>query len=847
MKVRRLEVQPNIPPELQPLGELARNLWYSWNLRAVELFIRLSPEGWEASNRNPVLMLSTLPQSVLEAAAADESFVAAVQRVHDQMAIYVASDGWYRNEHADDEDMRVAYFSLEFGLDVALPLYAGGLGVLAGDHLKSSSDLNIPLAGVGLLYAQGYFRQALNLDGWQQENYPVNDWFTAPVQLVRDRDGRAVRIELDMAGEPVAARIWRAQVGRIPLFLLDSNVQENSPRAREITSTLYGGDRDLRIRQEILLGVGGIRALEALGISPTVCHMNEGHSAFLALERIRRLMTRDGLTFAEAREQVNASTVFTTHTPVPAGNEVFEPDLVRRYLEPLATELGLSWADFAALGQQPGQDHPEFGMTVLALRTADFANGVSKLHGDTSRRMWQHLWDGLAPDEVPIHSVTNGIHTRTWLSREMTDLFDRYVGPAFVERPHDQSLWERIEKIPPGELWRVSDRRRERLVFFARERLVRQRARRGASRAALRDAEEALSPDALTIGFARRFATYKRADILFRQPERLLALLSDEERPVQIIFAGKAHPQDTPGKELIKSVAHVAQDPRIGNRIVFIEDYDMAVSRYLVQGCDVWLNAPRRPMEASGTSGMKAACNGTINVSVLDGWWVEGYEAGVGWAIGTGEVYQDPEEQDAIECDALFNLLEQEIVPRFYNRDRAGVPREWVAMMKGSIGRVGSVFNTHRMVREYTETSYLPAHHAGRVLAADGYRGARTLAAWRRRVQAAWPGVSVRSEEIADGDLKVGQTLDVGVWARLAGLTPGDVVAEVCFGRVSGSGEPELHTVVPAEHAGRDGDEERFVARIPLDTSGRMAYAARLRPRHPDDVNPLTPLLLTWE
>ncbi|MCU0307675.1 MAG: alpha-glucan family phosphorylase [Thermoleophilia bacterium] len=847
MKVRRLEVLPNIPEELAPLGEIARNLWYSWNLRAVELFIRLSPEGWEASNRNPVAMLGSLPQSVLESAARDESFVAAVQRVHDQMAIYVASDGWYPDAHPEAEAMRVAYFSLEFGLDVALPLYAGGLGVLAGDHLKSSSDLGIPLVGVGLLYAQGYFHQALNLDGWQQEAYPPNDWFTAPVELVRGRDGRAVRIEIDLGGEPVAARVWRAQVGRIPLYLLDSNVQENSPRAREITGTLYGGDRDMRIRQEVLLGVGGIRALEALGIHPTVCHMNEGHSAFLALERIRLLMQQEGLTFPEAREAVNASTVFTTHTPVPAGNEVFDPDLVRRYMEPLANDVGLGWDALEALGQQPGQDHREFGMTVLALRTADFANGVSALHGDTSRRMWRHLWPGLGVDEVPITSITNGIHTRTWLSREMADLFDRYIGPAFIERPHDQSLWERAEQIPPGELWRVTERRRERLVFFARERLRAQRERRGASRAALRAAEEALSPDTLTIGFARRFATYKRADLLFRQPERLLALLGDEDRPVQIIFAGKAHPQDVPGKELIKSVAHVAQDARVAGRVAFLEDYDMAVARYLVQGCDVWLNAPRRPMEASGTSGMKAACNGTINVSVLDGWWVEGYDPSLGWAIGSGEVYADPEEQDAIECDALFSLLEQEIVPTFYRRDRGGVPREWVGMQKACIRRVGAVFNTHRMVREYTERCYLPAHLGGQRLAGDGFRGARDLAAWRARVEQAWPRVTVRGEDGGEGGVKVGETLEVGLWARLDPLTPADVVAEVAYGPTSVGGDPDLGSVVVAEHAGREGGEERFVARIPLTKSGRMAYAARVRPRHPADVNPLTPLMLTWE
>jgi glycogen phosphorylase len=847
MRVHQLEVQPNMPEELAPLAEIAHNLWYSWNRDAVELFVRLDRGAFERSGRNAVAMLGNLPQAVLDAAARDESFLAETQRIHDRLVAYCAGSGWYQEAYPGVKGVEIAYFSLEFGLDEALPIYSGGLGVLAGDHLKSASDLGLPLVGVGLLYAQGYFRQALSLDGWQQESYPRSEWFTRPVRQEHGPDGEPLVIEVEMAGERVRAALWRAQVGRVPLFLLDTDMVGNSPPARGITSTLYGGDRDLRIRQELLLAFGGLRALEAAGRSPSVFHMNEGHSAFLALERIRVLMSRHGLSFAEAREQVVASTVFTTHTPVAAGNEVFELELLARYLEPLAAELGLSWDEFAALGATPGEDEDTFGMTPLALRTAAFANGVSRLHGATAREMWKDLWPGLPAEEVPITSVTNGIHTRTWLSREMAAMIERYVGPRFTEQPHDHTLWDRIEDIPPGELWRAKQRRRERLVVVARERLRHQLERRGARRAALVDAEEALRPDILTIGFARRFATYKRATLLLRQPERLVRLLSDPERPIQMIFSGKAHPADTPGKDLIREIVRFAQDPGVRNRVIFLEDYDINVARNLVGGCDVWLNAPRRPLEASGTSGMKAAVNGTINLSVLDGWWDEGYAPELGWAIGLGEEYADPEEQDQIESEALFTLLEQEVIPLFYQRDRNGIPRGWVSMMKASMARLGAEFNTHRMVQEYAERAYLPAHRAAARLARERYAGARDLAAWRERVGEAWDAVRLRSSVAPPSDLRVGASVPVTVWAKLGALSPEEVAVEVAYGPPNGTGEPSHAGLILATHAGRDGDEERFEAEVPCRTSGRLACAVRVRPRNPDAVNPLTPLLLTWE
>ena len=847
MRIHRFEVQPDIPESLAGLVDIAHNLWYSWTPEVAVLFARLDPDTWMESGRNPATTLATVPQRVLEAAAGDESFVAEAQRLHARMVEECSGDAWFASEATDDiRDLTVAYFSLEFGLDQSLPIYSGGLGVLAGDHLKSASDLGLPLVGVGLLYGSGYFRQALNVDGWQQELYPANDWATMPVTRELAEDGAPLSIQVTMAGTEVHAHVWRVQVGRVPLYLLDTDVEANDPDHRAITRTLYGGDREMRLRQELLLGVGGARALARLGIRPTVFHMNEGHSAFLALERMRSLRADDGLEFAAALEQVAASTVFTTHTPVPAGNEVFDTALLQPYLEPVAAELGLEWPMLLALGHEPGRDDAEFGMTPFALRTSAFANGVSALHGAVSREMWHSLWPGLRVSEVPITSITNGVHPRTWLAREMAQLIDRYVGPRLAAEPGDHSTWERARNIPLGELWRVKQRRRERLVMVARERIAWQLRRRGASPTVVRQSDEMLRPDILTIGFARRFATYKRATLLFRQPERLVRLLTDTERPVQFIFSGKAHPADSPGKELIQEIARFSQGTNAHQRLVFLEDYEMNLSRLLVSGCDIWLNAPRRPMEASGTSGMKAAINGTLNVSIPDGWWVEGYTPEVGWSIGTGETYADPDEQDAIECDALFNLLEQEIVPMFYRRDVSGLPREWTERMRASIAVLGAQFTTHRMVQDYARTSYFPAHIGSTALAVDDHARARGLAACRARVRAAWPGVSLRSEIAVPPVPHVGDTVTVTVRATLAGLSPDEVTVELLAGHPGPDGVP-TGDAIPAVHSGPDGDGELFTAAVPLTDSGQTAIAARIRPTNPDAVNPLNPTLTTVE
>jgi len=640
MKWHTVTVVPTLPEKLKPLQGLARNLWYTWNPNVIELWRRLDRDLWEESHHNPVRMLSSMSQQQLEEAGRNESFLLHMDRVLEALDQYmnVKTPYSFHLEKGLDPGFLVAYFSMEFGMTEALPIYSGGLGVLSGDHLKSASNLNLPLVGLSLLYKQGYFGQYLNEEGWQQEYYAVNDFENMPVWQERDAEGNPVEFTLAIRDRSVRVNIYRVQVGRIALFLLNTNLPENVPEDREITAQLYGGDQDMRFRQEILLGVGGVLALEALGLEPTVVHMNEGHSAFSGLERMRKLMKREGLSLEAAREVVKSNSVFTTHTPVAAGNDYFPPDLMGKYFGKYAEELGVSFNDFMALGRQnPDNDQEDFCMTVLAIRLSNYRNGVSKLHREVSRGIWKGLWPVIPERDVPIVSVTNGVHIPSYISQEMADLYNRYLGPRWIEDPDNQKVWERVDLIPDTELWRTHERRRERLIAFTRRRVKEQLLRRGELPSEIKRAEDVLNPEALTICFARRFATYKRGDLLFRDAERLAGILNDPERPVQIIFAGKAHPQDMAGKAIIKNIVQHAHEEAFRYKVVFLEDYDINIARYMVQGADVWLNTPRRPMEACGTSGMKAVANGALHMSILDGWWAEGYCSGGGWAIGAGE------------------------------------------------------------------------------------------------------------------------------------------------------------------------------------------------------------------
>jgi starch phosphorylase len=837
-------VKPNIPERLKPLEEMANNLWLSWNFDAVQLFMRMDYEVWLASRQNPARTLGRVSQSRLEEIAQDSSFLAAMDTVYNRYQKYLQAERWYKGDGRDV----IGYFSMEYGLDVSLPIYSGGLGVLSGDHLKTASDLGLPLVGIGLLYRQGYFQQYLNPDGFQQEFYPENDWYTMPVRQLVGEQGESVKITVDIGAEEVYARLWEVRVGKTPLYLLDSNIEENSGKHREITATLYGGDEDMRIRQEILLGVGGIRALRALGLNPAVTHMNEGHSAFLGLERIRTLIRERSMSFSEAHQTVWPANIFTTHTPVPAGNERFPVDLMAKYFKGFSEQLGLSWKDFLGLGREnPDNDQESFCMTVLALKLSAHANGVSKLHGITSRRMWRNLWPGLPEEQVPITSITNGVHPRTWISHSMIDLLDRYLGPQFQENPAKFEVWEHMDRISDEELFRTHERRRERLVAFVRHRLRQQLQRRGFPEAEIQMAEDVLSPYTLTISFARRFATYKRANLLLQDPERLIKLLTDSEQPIQLIFAGKAHPHDLKGKELIRELIHFAHDPKVRSQVVFLEDYDMTIARYLNSGSDVWLNTPRRPLEASGTSGMKAAMNGVLNLSILDGWWDEIYTPESGWAIGSGEEYEDQELQDEIESKAVYDLLEREIIPLFYSRGRDGLPRQWIRRMKAAMARVGKEMNSHRMLIEYSERFYFPALEKARELAADDYSSARAIASYLQRLKKSWAQVKVESLSVPQQRMyKIAENVEVSARINLGGLSPQELRVELYFGSISSSGSIDDAQSVEMVPQGDGRGTVEYRGRIECAVTGRQGYTVRLLPKHPALFHPYVPGYLRW-
>lgn len=860
--IRTFYVKPRLPTGLERLSDLAYNLRWAWDPQARSLFRRLDDDLWERSDHNPVYMLGAFEQTRLEEAARDPAFVAHYTRCCRDLDDYMQEPAtWFRATAEGSEGLQVAYFSAEFGITGCLPGYSGGLGVLAGEHLKSASDLDLPMVGVGLLYQRGYFRQYLNADGWQQEGYAECDFHTMPVRPVADAAGAPLRIDVEMAGRQVTAQVWYAQVGRIQLYLLDTNIPGNPPFDRDITDELYGGDGEMRLRQEMLLGIGGMRALGALGIRPMVCHMNEGHTAFLALERVRSLMREAGIDFGQAREAVAVGNVFTTHTPVAAGNDFFAPDLVERYFGTFYRELGLDRDSFLGLGRQDPKDRrEEFCMTTLALRLSRHNNAVSRLHERVARRMWASLWPGAPVDEVPIGHVTNGVHIESWISHDMGDLFDAYVGPRWRDQPGDPSAWTRVPRIPAEEMWRIHERRRERMVHFVRRRLHRQLENRGVSSAEREVAREVLDPGALTIGWARRFAAYKRGDLLLHDLDRLQRLIQDAERPVQLIFAGKAHPKDEQGKEVIRTLIHTCRRPAFRPHIVFLEDYDLDIARFLVQGCDVWLNTPRRPLEASGTSGMKAAANGVLHASVLDGWWEEAYQPDLGWAIGRGEEYGDSEYvlQDQIESQALYDLLEKEIVPLFYERDDKGVPRGWVARMASAMEAFNGHFASHRMVREYGERLYIPAGRRTRDMADEGYRRAKALAAWKTRVRQAWPRVTVAGVEIVDGpppggygaappEVLVGDQLRVRSRVQLGQLAPDDVLVELYIGRVNAGGEIVEAGTVAMESAGdADGAVLFETTAEPCRRSGLHGYTVRVRPRHADLVDQWEMGLVCW-
>ncbi len=836
--LRIYSVIPRLPAKLEPLWELAHNTWYSWNGEIEEVFSKIDPALWRDSYQNPVEFLNRVPQKVLEQLARDEFFLDRLSLAQQSLKQYLAKKTSYIPfPHNEKNQPVVAYFSAEYGIALCLPIYSGGLGILAGDHLKSASDLNIPLVSVGLCYRQGYFRQYLTPDGWQQESYPEYDYEEMPTRPVKDEAGNPLIISVDLQGQPLSACIWEVNVGRVKLYLLDSNIKENPPHFRQVTSRLYGGGLEMRLWQEILLGIGGIKALRALGLDPKVIHMNEGHSAFAGLERIRDFMEK-GLSFEAAMELVASSSVFTTHTPVPAGNDRFPADLLRPYFEDYARKMGLAYKVFLALGREdPRDDNEPFCMTVLALRLSRYANGVSTLHGSVSRNMWKKVWPQYPLEDVPIGAITNGVHMPTWVAADMSLLFNRYLGANWKEDPDCDRVWKQAEAIPDAELWRTHERLRERLVGFVRKRLRDQLLSKGTRQAELEVAGEVLDPQALTIGFARRFATYKRADLLLRDTDRLMRLLTNPERPVQFIFAGKAHPQDNEGKKLIQNLIQLCRREECRYRMVFLEDYDMKVAARMVQGCDIWLNTPRRPLEACGTSGMKAMCNGVLQFSTLDGWWDEAWrdDNSRGWAVGRGEEYEDPIYQDFVESQTLFNILENEVIPDFYDRSHGNIPRGWIRRMKNAFVELGAVYNAHRMVEDYVEKAYLPAYKSYLLLSKDDFAPTRDLAAWRMDLMTKWSSLGIRNVRAAQPDqVYVAEPLKVEAEVFMDGLTPKDIRVEIYAGPVNHEGKFTGRSIaaMTPEGLAQDGWQP-FVGSIQPGEAGRFGFTVRILPHHP--------------
>ncbi len=846
----RISVFPALPARLSRLDELAHNLWWSWNHEAQELFRFLDADLWERIYHNPVKLLSLIDQRRLESVARDEAFLARFDAVMAHLDAYLNPEStWFADTYANLAGEVIAYFSAEFGLHESLPIYSGGLGILSGDHCKSASDLGIPLVGVGLLYNQGYFRQKINAEGGQEAVYERLQFAELPIQPASTPEGHPAIIGVELPGRTVWAKIWEVRVGRVKIYLLDTDIEQNTPVDRGFSAKLYGGDQEMRIAQEVILGIGGVRALRALGLRPAAYHQNEGHSAFSGLERLRELVQDAGLSFDAAREAVAATTIFTTHTPVPAGNDAFGFDLIDRVFSRLWPKLGIGREEFLALARSEQPDGSSlFSMTILALRLAKRCNGVSRLHGQVSREIWKDVWPGVPVGEIPIGSITNGIHTETWVAPEILELYTKFVGSDWRFKLATPEAWDGIRKVPDAELWAVRRQLKERLIGLVRERVKRQRLRNGDSTHHVAAAEHLLDPDALTIGFARRFATYKRATLMFRDMARMARILGKEGRPVQFLFAGKAHPADGPGKELIRQVSAIAAREEFEGRIVFLEDYDIQLARHLVQGVDIWLNTPRRPLEASGTSGQKAAANGVLNASILDGWWPEGFDGLNGWAIGEEREYRDPVEQDDADAVAIYELLENEIVPLYYGGGPGGVSSRWCDRVRDAIATLTPLFSTHRMLQDYTNELYTPTIQIGRSYADGGFELARKVSAWKGMMSQLWESIRIEAPAPAMGRATIGQEIELSARLHIGTLDPANVSVEICHGPLqNGTGTLSEFEVVPMRPQGEAADGDlSFSGKVVLGQGGSYGVGVRVIPEHPALVNKHELGLIRW-
>jgi len=846
-KVQIYKVYPDIPEPLLFLDTLARNLWWCWNHEAIELFRRIHPTQWEKIERNPVAFLSGISQRRFDSLAEDESFLGHLERVKTKFERMMSSPPLVTEIDLNPKQT-IAYLSMEFGLHESLPFFAGGLGVLAGDHLKAASNLGIPLTGIGLLFREGYFKQFLDHQGWQQETYPIIDVFDLPVQLVTDSSGFELTIEIPGPQGVIKANVWQLCIGKSKLFLLDTNLSENPKNIREITSRLYASHGEIRVAQEILLGIGGIKALHAMDMFPHICHMNEGHCSFAGLERISIIMDTFQVDFPSAVQICKRTSIFTTHTPVAAGHDEFPRELIGPYIKPYAEKFGVSLEEMLSWGEPHSVENTgKFSMFIFGVNFSGYINGVSRLHGQVARRMSQHLWPRRHVEEIPISHITNGVHICSYLSKNKTALFERYMSSNWSCQLFSQDLISRIETIEDGDLWHVHELDRSSLIRKCRQLVLAQHEKRNAPRHELDEVAGLLDHHVLTICFARRFATYKRADLLLKDIPRLTRLITDETRPVQLIFSGKAHPNDMEGKDIIRRIIEFARNHEVRHRVVFLENYDINIARYMVQGCDVWLNTPRRPNEACGTSGMKASANGGLNLSILDGWWCEGFKETRGWCIGNNDSYGDHEYQDEVESQALFNLLENDVIPKFYDRKRGHPPGEWIAMMKEAMKMAIFEFSSDRMVREYSSRYYIPAAQNFKQLTADSSLKARKLAQTQSRLTALWNGIVLSKPKlVTEPDFTVGDTFRITLKAFLGELTPDEVEVQVYHGKLRSSDEFEgsrAETMWLQETI--DKGSYVYACTINCSNSGRFGYTARAIPRG-DEVLTHTPGLITW-
>lgn len=834
--LENVTVVPKLPEKLKRLEELAYNLWWTWNPKVEALFRSMDSELWYEVKRSPVKLIRRINQQKLNELAKDENFLKEYGEVVAEFDAYMNnSNTWMDRNHPDRKNELVAYFCAEYGLHESFPIYSGGLGILAGDHLKTASDLGLNLVGVGLLYRHGYFVQTIDKTGWQHSEFPSYDFSDFPVVSATNEKGEEIYVNIEFPGRKVWAKVWKAMVGRSVLLLLDTDVPLNDPEDRKITAQLYGGNRETRIQQELVLGIGGVRALRMLGYDPKVWHMNEGHAAFLALERIREYVQGKKLDFRTAIELTRANNVFTTHTPVPAGNDAFDLSLIDKYFSEFWPKLNASRQEFIDLGLERGAGgHQQFSMTVLALRLSSLANGVSKLHGEVSRKLWSHVFPEYPAVEVPITHVTNGVHIWTWLNRDLKRLFDKYFPEGWEEKITEPGIWEYVEEIPDEELWEVHMRLKERMKVFLQGRIRRQRLRCGETIEELMEVDKLLPEEILTIGFARRFATYKRATLILKDIERLKMILTDSNRPVQFVFAGKAHPADEPGKELIRQLYQLSRMPEFKNRIIILENYDMNIARHMISGVDVWMNNPRRPHEASGTSGQKAAMNGVINFSVMDGWWVEGYNGENGWTIGDNRGYDDKELQDRIDSVSIYSTLEKEIIPLYYKRDENGIPREWVKKMKNSIKSVALNFSSHRMLIDYIENLYLKGIEYYEFMNADSFNKALEIARWHQRLLQNWGYIRIKPNLLrpSSGDsLRVGNEISLTANVYLGELKPEEILVEIYVAVLNEDGEIVKFKTYPMKLEKEDVHGEYvYTGKFTVEEEGKMAYTIRVIP-----------------